>query len=922
MVYLKRRYIFIKNYISKVYLSIYSFVSIKFENSVKLLSMKKTLTTLLRCLAMGTISIFNYNGSVAQTLFQKTYNSTTNSPSDYNTLFANSVAKVNDNKFILAGSGTFNNAEDGAGITCVDSLGKVIWSKKYGNSPLNGEGFNSVKFTSDQKIVVAGTTLGVNGSNPFGKEGYVIKIDIDGNLIWQKKISNPGYVFRFSTMAEDQSGNLYILGITYDNLAPIYVGTTGLILKLDKNGNEIWQKTYSQTGSTSLDFGSITISQSGKIFIAATNGLEFYSGSIIELNPNGDINWSKTYRAFDYTSFMDITALPNNDLVIAGKINDYQIILKTDSIGTVLWSKSTDFQTYPDDDDGLKISPDGNSIYLIGNHIIDYPQRQATLTKFKLNGDLNWIKEYGYCDEEAFNGFEFGANSTIMLAGTTRSYGVDGTNLFLVRSDTAGYTSCMDVLSRSNYISTHLKEETILTTPTSSTYPFENHTTVVSEFLIIDSLICSSTNPVGLRFHSNDTVICANSCISFINGSTFHKALDDASDTDGSPMDTSKVYKWLFPGSSTPIVDAIENPTNVCYPIPGKYSVSMIVTQGCKIDTLFKENYIEVLAQNPVVTITGNTSVCSGTATTLTASGANTYTWSPSTGLNTTTGATVIANPSTPTTYTVIGEAGNCTIVPQTVFVSVNTTPTVTVTPSSPLTICTGQSKELKATGATNYSWSPALGLSSTTSATVTANPETTTTYTIIGSNGSCADTVEVLITVVPSPVVGLTNDLSITWGNSSPLLVTGGETYSYSWSPTTNLSCTDCSNPIASPTKNTNYCVTVTNLNNCSSTKCVSITVNIDCGELFVPNSFSPNGDKLNDSLEVKLNPGCVEEYTFIIFDRWGEKIFESNSINSSWDGKKNGKDLDNAVFVYYLKMKLIDSTTVEKKGNVSIIR
>ena len=98
---------------------------------------------------------------------------------------------------------------------------------------------------------------------------------------------------------------------------------------------------------------------------------------------------------------------------------------------------------------------------------------------------------------------------------------------------------------------------------------------------------------------------------------------------------------------------------------------------------------------------------------------------------------------------------------------------------------------------------------------------------------------------------------------------------------------------------------------------------VDIVCGELFVPNGFSPNGDGKNDLLEVYINKACVTNFSFLIFDRWGEKVFESTNINTSWDGTYKGKALDNAVFVYDLKIVLINiDSDITKKGNVSIIK
>src|SRR5205814_1225083 len=134
----------------------------------------------------------------------------------------------------------------------------------------------------------------------------------------------------------------------------------------------------------------------------------------------------------------------------------------------------------------------------------------------------------------------------------------------------------------------------------------------------------------------------------------------------------------------------------------------------------------------PVISASTGT-ICAGQQTaTLTANGANTYTWSPSTGLSSTNGSSVTANPPSTTAYTITGTIGTCTAV-TTTTVTVNPLPNVTATSAN---ICLSQqTATLTVTGAATYSWVPATGLSSTSGSSVTANPNATTSYTIIGTD-------------------------------------------------------------------------------------------------------------------------------------------------------------------------------------------
>ncbi|HYG50364.1 MAG TPA: PKD domain-containing protein [Flavobacteriales bacterium] len=220
-------------------------------------------------------------------------------------------------------------------------------------------------------------------------------------------------------------------------------------------------------------------------------------------------------------------------------------------------------------------------------------------------------------------------------------------------------------------------------------------------------------------------------------------------------------------------------------------------------------------------------SICAGGSVALTASatGAISYTWSPATGLSSTSGATVTASPAVTTTYTVTASTGTCTGT-ATVTVTVNPLPAITCTPAAPA-ICSGSSVALTASGASTYSWSPATGLSGTTGATVTSSATTTTTYTITGTSAAgCVNTGSVTVTVNPNPTVSCTPAApSICTGGSVALTGSGASTYS--WSPATGLSATTGTTVTASPAATTTYTITGTSAAGCTGTATVTVTVN-----------------------------------------------------------------------------------------------
>lgn len=146
---------------------------------------------------------------------------------------------------------------------------------------------------------------------------------------------------------------------------------------------------------------------------------------------------------------------------------------------------------------------------------------------------------------------------------------------------------------------------------------------------------------------------------------------------------------------------------------------------------------------------------------------------------------------------------------------------------------------------------------------------------------------------------------------------------FTYLWSPSASLNNSTISNPIATPSQTTDYIVYVSDQYGCMLSDTVRITVlEVICDEpfVYVPNAFTPNGDGNNDVLFVRSD--IVVDVIFAVYDRWGEKIFETTQLNKGWDGTYKGKKCDPGVFVYYLDATCLNRDKLVKKGNVTLIR
>lgn len=178
-----------------------------------------------------------------------------------------------------------------------------------------------------------------------------------------------------------------------------------------------------------------------------------------------------------------------------------------------------------------------------------------------------------------------------------------------------------------------------------------------------------------------------------------------------------------------------------------------------------------------------------------------------------------------------------------------------------------------------------------------------------------------------PTPTVVAERDTQILLGDDAPLnAVVNQNVNTYTWFPSTDLSCSDCPNPIASPDKTTRYTVTVNQGSGCSATDSVLVEVIANLN-LYLPNAFSPNNDGNNDILKLYGDMDRIFTLNLIIFNRWGEKVFEATDADSAaqgWDGTYMGKLLDPGVFAYQLSVtyKRGIKDPIKQKGSITLIR
>lgn len=426
---------------------------------------------------------------------------------------------------------------------------------------------------------------------------------------------------------------------------------------------------------------------------------------------------------------------------------------------------------------------------------------------------------------------------------------------------------------------------------------------------------CSSTasvtvtvqpcNVPQVNFTASDTSLCIGDCINFTDLST----------------NNPTSWSWTFNGAATASSTA-QNPTNICYNTAGTYAVTLVATNANGNGTLTKTTYIVV---NPAPTANAgpDATLCTGQQTTLTGSGGTTYNWQPGNGNS----SNFLVSPSTTTTYTLtVTDANGCTGTDNVTITVAPCSVPVAALNASDNVICEGDCINYTdaSTGTpTGWSWTFQGGTPATSTIqnpTVCYNTPGNYNVTLIVTNAFGTDTILMTnyVSVGAQPTVDAGPYTTIAIGNSTQLNASN-TTGNWSWSPPTGLSNANIQNPVASPTVTTTYTVTYTDAFGCTTSDTVTVDV-FAAYDVWLPEAFSPNGDGHNDVFYVR--GAGIKTLEFVVYDRFGEKVFESTAIADGWDGTFRGAPVNTGIYVWYVKADYYDGRSVSKKGDVSLVR
>lgn len=299
------------------------------------------------------------------------------------------------------------------------------------------------------------------------------------------------------------------------------------------------------------------------------------------------------------------------------------------------------------------------------------------------------------------------------------------------------------------------------------------------------------------------------------------------------------------------------------------------------------------------------------------------FTWSPATGLSSTTIKNPFAQPFIQTTYKLTATVGKCSATDDIIIKEV---PYPQVNAGLDTIICYGKNATLNATtDAPNFTWFPPTGLVRANTLSPTASPPLTTSYILTAiDNKGCpkpaSDTV--VVKVIPPVPAFAGRDTTIVVNQPLQLNATGGAVYA--WSPGTGMNNPNIPNPIVTlgpEYDSITYRVLVSTPEGCSATDDIKVLVFKSNPSIFIPSAFTPNGDAQNDIMRPRI-VGMKQFNYFRVYNRLGQMLYSTATEGQGWDGRFKGNLQPSGAYVYEAQTVDYTGKIINKKGTFVLIR
>ena len=884
----------------------------------------------------------NYNGNNLCHFYADEYRGEITLDDQGNCYIASSSSSL-DFPLVNASQTTIGGQQDAVAFMLNSDLSSLLWSTYNGGS--NDDAGYSVQLNNQNQPLITGGTMSNDffttntAANPtYGGniDGFVTKyLTSNGNLLASTYIGDGGFNQCYFVQI-DLNNDIFLFGLTDSstNVFPSNVyNSTGsqFIQKLDSNLSITLVSTCFGNGSLAKNItpSAFLVSNCGLIYISGWGGLGGPSNLINGTSNNMPLMNSLQNNTDGADFYLAVFNQDMQSMLYGGYYGGNQSREHVDG-GTSRFDKNgkiyqavcagcqgnNDFPTTPN----VVSNTNGGQFCNLGAFKFDLESISSSIS----------IPNYFACLPNSYQFtslsqggnqylWDFGDGNTSNMDSPNHNYSDTGTyNVSLivsdsnacVLSDTANiqiniyavnnalvigdsilcpgtvstlnaYGGSQFIWSPTNSLSDSLSQQVIATPSVSTTYML-----IAIDSCGVDTTYFDVNIPNDVYQTSSDSVICKeDSLILFASGGI--------------------TYRWsgtniIYIDSANPIISPTQSTM---------YYVDITTPNGC----VYTDSvYIIVDISIPNIILQDTVNLCFGDSILVAPSNIESAIWSPLINPYDTIGNNIwIKSDSNMTFY--MSSQNACGQSSDSIVVLVFG---YSGSAFGDTSICIGDTAEIYAQDGTEYFWYPGNSLSNYDSSWTYAYPLQNTLYKVIVENSfGCKDTFEVSVNVAPYPFVNAGTDFWMNFGE--PITLNGfTNTNNYFWESSSWVSCYNCLKPQINPTETTLYILNVTDSIGCLDSDTVEVNIR---GSIFVPNTFTPNGDLKNDEFEIVGEN--IKSFQLWIYNRWGEEIYHTTEINNFWDGKYLGNKCKIDSYIWTIEYFDFDNTFNSLKGHINLL-
>ncbi|MDX2360818.1 MAG: T9SS type A sorting domain-containing protein [Crocinitomicaceae bacterium] len=475
-----------------------------------------------------------------------------------------SFKETSDGGFVVCGR-TFSFGTGGweGYVLKLDSDGDTLWTKAYGN--VQYDEIQDIETTSDGGYIMTGHTW----TTDWAGDVYLIKLDAFGNIEWDQTyggatgLSDKGY-----SVKQTSDGGYVVSGTTETYGAG---GDDVYVIKTNSTGAIQWTRTIGTAGTQEAGREIQQTSDGGYVIAGYTDGsgTSFLDVYLVKLNSSGVVQWSKTYGGSSYDFAYTVEETSDNGFILGATTNSFgagdwdAYLIKTDSTGVLQWSKTYGLSGEDRVQSATQTS-DGGYILCGRSNSFGAGNFDATLHKTDASGNLQWSKAYGGTSEDqGWYAREYSGGGFV-LCGYAYSFGAGSRDVVMIKTDATGTSGCNET-SGSLSTSTPSTVSGVLGTSNSGG-GINAVPTAISTTGTIVTVQCGTVScPVVAGFTTSNDTICEGTTVNFGNTST-----------------GAISYQWLMdamPFSTTTNATQLFNTA-------GDYQITLAATDGSCIDTI------------------------------------------------------------------------------------------------------------------------------------------------------------------------------------------------------------------------------------------------------------------------------------------------------------------------------------------------